>query len=188
MYQGLIDSKLLPPGIMDFNLLNDVFIIIITPFDPFGKGYYRYTFKNHCLESPDLYLEDGATRIFLNTHGKNEDEVSPELVEMLHFMEHTNDLEISDNNEKLQQFRNNVKLIQENAEVGVRYMQAWEEIEYAKLEGKAEGMAQEREQARLAMTASIRSLMARLDKSAEEAMELLDLPKDERKIYLERLR
>ena len=33
LYQGIIDSKLLPPGVVDFNLLNEVLIVMITPFD-----------------------------------------------------------------------------------------------------------------------------------------------------------
>ena len=37
-YQGMIDSKLLKPGVVDFNELNDIFIIIITPFDQFGQA------------------------------------------------------------------------------------------------------------------------------------------------------
>ena len=34
-----------------------------------------------------IQLNDGATRIFLYTRGKNEDEVSKDLVELLHSME-----------------------------------------------------------------------------------------------------
>ena len=41
LYQGIIDSKLLPPGVVDFNLLNEVLIVMITPFDLFGYGLYR---------------------------------------------------------------------------------------------------------------------------------------------------
>lgn len=37
--------------------------------------------------SPELTLEDGATRIFLNTRGTNDDEVSKELREFLHYLE-----------------------------------------------------------------------------------------------------
>ena len=36
LYQGIIDSKLLPPGVVDFNLLNEVLIVLIMPFDLFG--------------------------------------------------------------------------------------------------------------------------------------------------------
>ena len=39
-------------------------------------------------------MEDGAVRIFLNTRGVNRNEVSEELVEFLHYVEHTNDYTI----------------------------------------------------------------------------------------------
>ena len=53
LYQGIIDSKLLPPGVADFNLLNEVLIVLITPFDLFGYGLYRYTFQMRCEEVPN---------------------------------------------------------------------------------------------------------------------------------------
>ena len=192
LYQGLIDSKLLPPGVTDFNLLNDVFIIIISPFDLFGYGRYRYTFRNQCLEVPELYLEDGATRIFLNTRGQNDNDESTELVELLHYMEHTNVPGAAGTNKKLQQLRANVRRIQQDAEVGVRYMQAWEEIEYAKqegrIEGRAQGLEQGMEQGRVeSLTASIKALMNNLGKKPDEAMQILGIPEEERAMYLERL-
>ena len=91
LYQGIIDSKLLPPGVIDFNLLNEVLIVMITPFDLFGHGLYRYTFQMRCEEVPELKLDDGATRIFLNTKGKHPELVSPELIELLKYMEHSTD-------------------------------------------------------------------------------------------------
>lgn len=80
-YQSLMDSSLLEPGTDDYNMLKDSYIIVITDYDIFGLGKYCYTFSPICHEAPQLSLEDGAIRIFLNTRGKNEDEVSPELVE-----------------------------------------------------------------------------------------------------------
>ena len=47
-YQAVLDSNLLPPGSVDFNKLNRAFIILIMPFDPFGKGFYKYTFRMKC--------------------------------------------------------------------------------------------------------------------------------------------
>ncbi len=35
-----------------------------------GRGLYRYTFTQRCGEE-DFPLEDGTTRIFINTKGKN---------------------------------------------------------------------------------------------------------------------
>lgn len=75
-YQSHIDVSLLEPGVMDFNRLNDAYIIVIAPFDLWGLGRYRYTFRMKCEEEPSLHLEDGATRIFLNTRGTNPEGVS----------------------------------------------------------------------------------------------------------------
>ncbi len=139
-YQGMINSKLLQSGETNFNNLNPVFIIIIGPFDLFGYDKYMYTFQMKCDELADLKLEDGATRIFLNTRGKNEHEVSPELVELLHYIEHTNERKAdSCQNPKLKKLRERVTAIQQNAEVSVRYMPAWEELIMEKNESREEG-------------------------------------------------
>ena len=69
-YESIIDAKLLKPGERDFNKMNDIYIILIAPFDLFGKRKYMYTFEMTCKEDPSVSLEDGATRIFLNTMGK----------------------------------------------------------------------------------------------------------------------
>lgn len=63
---------MLEPGVIDFNLLNGACVIMITPFDLFGLGKYRYTFRERCDEANSLALDDGAVRIFLNTQGKND--------------------------------------------------------------------------------------------------------------------
>lgn len=63
-YQALVDTNLLEPGIPNYNLLNESYIILIMPFDLFGQGKYQYTFKAKCCEVPDLILGDRATRIF----------------------------------------------------------------------------------------------------------------------------
>ena len=67
LYSSMIDSKLLFPGTSGYNALNDVYIIMITPFDVFGKGLYRYTFSMKCQEMPDIELADGATSCLLYT-------------------------------------------------------------------------------------------------------------------------
>ncbi len=139
-YQAMIDSKLLPPGEDDFNKLNRLFVIMIMPFDLFGYGLYRYTFVGQCLEVPDLKLDDGATRIFLNTHGTNDQDVSPELVQLLQYIEHTNDENLILEHDRLKQLRQNVKSVQENAEVGVKYMRLWEEFLQERRLGREEGL------------------------------------------------
>lgn len=141
-YQGMIDSKLLKPGVVDFNELNDIFIIIITPFDLFGQDRYLYTFQMQCEEVPGLHLQDGAARIFINTHGKNPEDISDDLLELLHLIEHTNDHDTTYHNKNLQKMSERVREIQNNAEVSVKYMQAWEERVLDRQEAREEGRKQ----------------------------------------------
>ena len=140
LYQGIIDSKLLPPGVVDFNLLNEVLIVMITPFDLFGYGLYRYTFQMRCEEVPELKLDDGATRIFLNTRGEHPELVSPELIELLKYMEHSTD-EVSGSCEskRIQEMHRRVCQIKASEKTEVKYMQTWEEKILIKQEGIVEG-------------------------------------------------
>ena len=136
-YQALIDSKLLDPGEVDFSNMKDCYSIIIAPFDLVGRGLYQYTFQMTCAETGQP-LEDGATRIFLNTHGKNSEDISPELKELLYYMEHTTE-EISCSTSRLQEIKNHVNVVKSSEEIGVKYMQEWEEKILEKRKGRAEG-------------------------------------------------
>ena len=129
-----------PPGVVDFNLLNEVLIVLIMPFDLFGYGLYRYTFQMKCQEIPELKLDDGATRIFLNTKGKHPESVSPELIELLKYMEHSTD-EVSEacESKRIQEMHRRVCQIRASEKTEVKYMQSWEERIMIKQEGIAEG-------------------------------------------------
>lgn len=145
-YQALIDSKLLDPGEVDFSNMKDCYSIIIAPFDLFGRGLYQYTFQMTCAETGQP-LEDGATRIFLNTHGKNSEDISPELKELLYYMEHTTE-EIFCSTSRLQQIKNHVNIVKSSEEIGVKYMQEWEEKILEKRKARAEGLAEGRAEGR----------------------------------------
>ncbi|MDD3220495.1 MAG: Rpn family recombination-promoting nuclease/putative transposase [Lachnospiraceae bacterium] len=139
-YQSLIDSGLLPAGSVNYNLLKDSFIIMIMPFDLFGQGKYQYTFRPECAEVPGLILQDGTTRIFLNTRGTNDEEVSRELIDFLHYVENSNDETASQtNSELIKKIHERVHAIKSSEEMGVKYMQAWEEKIYEREEGREEG-------------------------------------------------
>ena len=141
-YQGLIDSSLLEPGTVNFNKLNNTCIIMITPFDLFGKGKYQYTFRSYCEENKELELGDGAVRIFLNTRGTNDKEVSKELVDFLHYIEKTDDESAeAANSERIRLIHECVRKIKSSEEMGVKYMQSWEEKVYEREEGIAIGKA-----------------------------------------------
>ena len=105
-------------------LLIDTFNIIITPFDLFGEGRYCYTFHARCDENPSLVLEDGATRIFLNTRRTNLNEVSEELIQFLEYMEQsTLNVAIPDTNGNLIKIHNYVRQVKASEEIGVKFMQ-----------------------------------------------------------------
>lgn len=145
LYQALIDVKLLNPGEVDFNQLNEVYIIIIMPFDLFGCGLYRYTFENQCKEVPGMSLKDGATRLFFNTHGTDKEETDTELIELLRYIEHTTEeVSLECKSERIKDMHRRISEIKSNEEIGVKYMQAWEEkiIEKrrAREEGRVEGI------------------------------------------------
>lgn len=139
-YQGMIDSKLLQSGAMEYSELNDVYIIIITPFDLFGEGLFCYEFSMMCENHTDLKLEDGAKRIFLNTHGIVEENVSQELIDLLRYIEHSDAATAEKSSSlRVKQIHQKVEAIKFSEEVGIRFMNAWEEKMLERQEGAKEG-------------------------------------------------
>ena len=88
-------------------------------------------------------LEDGAIRIFLNTHGNNPKDISPELKELLYYMEHTTE-DTTCSTSRLQEIKNHVNVVKSSEEIGVKYMQEWEEKILEKRKARAEGLAEGR--------------------------------------------
>lgn len=140
-YQGQIDVNLLEPGEIDFSKLNNTYMIFISPFDLFGEKKFMYTFSMRCNENPQLLMNDGAVRIFLNTKGENYNEVSEELVEFLHYAEKSNLIGMNIKSERVKALSTQIESIKANHEVGVKYMQLWEEIEYYCADAKEEAIA-----------------------------------------------
>lgn len=86
-YQGLIDTPLLKSGRKTrYKHLPSTVIIFITQDDIFGKDLAKYTFRERCDEIPELPLEDGTTKLFLNMSSKNG---RPELISLLQYMKNT---------------------------------------------------------------------------------------------------
>lgn len=86
-YHGLIDTQFLSSGIA-YGKLPNVVIIVILPYDPFGKNRMMYTIKNSCAEDLSVPYDDGARKIFLYTKGK-EGKPSQKLSDMLKYIEKT---------------------------------------------------------------------------------------------------
>ncbi len=140
LYNSMIDSKLLIPGTPGYNSLNDVYIIMITPFDLFGEGRYRYTFRMNCEELPGLGLCDGVTRIFLNTRGSNAEGVSDELISLLRYFEHSTEATAENSgSDKVLRLHEKIEKLRESEEIGVKFMNAWEEKLLDRQDGYEEG-------------------------------------------------
>ncbi|MCQ4635821.1 Rpn family recombination-promoting nuclease/putative transposase [Anaerovorax odorimutans] len=144
-YHSLIDSRLLKKGTIDFNELNDVYVIMIMPFDLFGKGLYQYTFRMECEEIPGLRLEDGAVRIFFNTHGRKPENMNPELPALLRYFEHTTtETAEASSSKTIRKIHEKIQAIKADEEIGVKYMNAWEEKLMERQEGYEAGMKEGR--------------------------------------------
>lgn len=110
-------------------------------------GKYRYTFEGRCRECLDLRLEDGAVRIFINTKGTNKEDFSQEFLDFMKYIVKTTDENATGSgSERIAKIHKIVKRIRKSEKAGLRIMQRWEELVYArqdgKEEGKAEGLAQ----------------------------------------------
>lgn len=199
-YQALVDSSLLPPGEIDFNQLPAAYLIMIAPFDLYGEGKYQYTFQMKCLESENLWLEDGVTRIFLNTRGTNDAEVSEELVALLRYFEETSEEAAEQSgSDAIREIHERVQQLKDSEEIGVRYMQEWEERAYERMEareegrkegraeGKAEGKSEGLQEGRTKGENQFAALTERMirDGRTEELLRVSTEPEYRRKLYRE---
>ena len=138
-YNGMIDLNMLHPG-EDYSQLKDAYVIMVMPFDLFGEGKYTYTFHMSCDEIPGLKLHDGATRIFLNTHGTDAEGVSEELIQLLRYFEQTTEENAAgSHSRKIEKLQKRVEEIKKNEKVGIRYMNAFEEKMWERREGEMIG-------------------------------------------------
>ena len=93
-----------------------------------------------CDEIPGLKLHDGATRIFLNTRGTDAEGVSEELIQLLRYFEQTTgENAAGSHSRKIEKLQKRVEEIKQNEEVGIRYMNAFEEKMWERREGEMIG-------------------------------------------------
>ena len=120
-YQAQIDSANLKPG-EEYKDLKPLYVIFICNFDPFDKELYRYTFSLQC-EARKLMLNDGVKRIFLNTKGKNNNEVPKILLDFLGYLNDSTDNYVEQNsNKKVKEIHGRIKELKKNRDVEARYM------------------------------------------------------------------
>lgn len=93
-----------------------------------------------------MVLKDECTTIFLNTKGKNKEEVEPELVGFLKFVENsTEEMAVEANDERVQRIYKRMESLKKRAELEANYMKMEERErlmrEEAEMRGEIRGKA-----------------------------------------------
>lgn len=139
-YHSKIDGHSLKSG-NDYSKLKQVIVLMIMPYDPFGKDRILYTIQRHCKEDPDMEYDDGATTIFFYTKGTKGD-VSKDTKKLLRYMEKST-LQNADN-EWLREIHRMVEIVRHDKEVSLAYMKAVERDIMIREQGERRGEALER--------------------------------------------
>ncbi len=154
-YQGMIDTPILKAGNKTkYRNLPSTIIIFITQEDIFGRNRAMYTFHERCMEEPDLFLEDGTQKLFLNMTSKCERE---ELVSLLQYMKETtmDNPNITSHDSRILELDQIVQEVKESEEWEAVQMNILEigleqgrklGMELGREEGREEGLAQGLEQ------------------------------------------
>lgn len=134
-YQGKITMGELHAG-EEYDKLKDVFIIMITSYDPFGLGRMMYTIRNQCVEEPEMAYEDGASTVFLYTKG-TKGASDDGLRQLLHYMEHST----CENavNDDLRRIHEMVETVKRDPETSIAYLRLQEKLNRSRKEGEKEG-------------------------------------------------
>ena len=155
--------------------------------------YDCYTFTNQCKEIAGLELGDESTKIILNTKGTDAAGVEPALVDFLHYVPDSDKGKILEQaDSRLKRLYEVIESIRKNAEMEAAYMKAETREREIIADAKAEGMKIGREEGikegmkegrREGIKKSIANLMKNLKLTEEQAMEALEISKDERTEY-----
>lgn len=132
-YQGMIDLNLIEKG-DSYKNPNQSYVIFICCFDLFGRNRCKYTFENRCIEEPDIPLEDGTLKIFLNSKG----DLSGLNATLRAFLSYINNGTLSENT-FITLLDNEIKKARENLEWRREYMTLFMRDQENQELGRAEG-------------------------------------------------
>lgn len=136
--QAKIDSRFMKSGDNDFSHLPDLYVILISDFDPFNKDYMMYTVKNRCIELPELEYKDGLTYFYFNTRGKKGGSESIE--NMLEFMQNSREEAVSD--EATRELNKYVQSVRMDPAIRGKYMTFGDKLDRVYEEAHKEGFSQ----------------------------------------------
>ena len=136
-YSGAIDQTILEKS-MDYSRLTDTVVLFITLFDPFGRDFIRYTFRNICIEDKELELEDGTTKIVLNAVG-TKGNTSKELKDFLNLVSGSFTYEKGSFADRIQ---DEVAIARKNSDWRRQYMEWKMTLLNERNKGREEGLAE----------------------------------------------
>ena len=167
------DISILRPGV-DYKELRKTFVIFICNYDPFGKNRYVYTFENTCREVPGLLFGDETVKVIVNTRGEI-GEISEELKEVICYL---NDGTVS--GQYSQELDTAVNAVKSNEERRLECMTlAMHDMEIRE-EALEEGMEKGKDEMALS---GLRTVMKKMNLSAEGAMDFMDIPVEKQEKY-----
>ena len=188
-YQSVIDISILQPSV-DYSTLRKTYVIFICNYDPFGRKRYIYSFENVCREEPDLRFGDETVKVIVNTKGEI-GEISDELKEALEYMdsgtvtgEYSKELDAAVTAVKTSEERRVEYMTMAIREMEIRAesrAEGLEEgLEKGMEKGREEGLAEGMEKKELS---TIQLIMEKLKMKAEDAMDFLNIAKEDQARY-----
>ncbi len=132
-YQSTIDFNALNKG-QHYYELGESYIIFICTFDYFGAERYKYVFRQKCEDDTGILLNDGATKIILNSKGKL-GEIDGDLQA---FLQYVGGLKVE--NSFVDELDDAVKLVKQSRIERADYMHYTEHIAEEKFFARNEGI------------------------------------------------
>ena len=159
-YQAKIDGVNLKAGERDFIKLPNLFVIMVTNYDPFGYDQMLYTVHNKCEEVSELEYEDGLYFLYFNTTGtKGGNEA---LRKALAYIQESKEGNVTDDVTK--HLHECVSAVKELPETRIAYMMLEEKIFYERRDAKEEGRAEGREEKKHSMVINMLKAKEPVDK------------------------
>lgn len=184
-YVSLMDNDALKKG-EPYRNLRKTYVIFICKFDPFDKGFGKYTFSMRCNEDNTLLLKDEVNAVFVNTEGDRH-KVSRELARIMDYIstgqagdEYTRQLEevveslrSDDGKERFYMTYNQTIMEQKEIARQEGIKQGLEQgLEQGIKQGMEKGVAQEK-------LGNLKMMMKNLKLTAEAAMAALNIPEED---------
>ena len=180
-YNGAVLAANVTKKNTKFKDVPNAIVVFISSFDLFKRGYALYHVDRVIRETKER-VENGLSEIYVNAAVKDESNVA-ELMRIF--------VELKAYNERMFPVVSNVKKIYKETEEGVQCMCALTEKMYKK--GEAKGIEKGREKGRAegrtgGFLESIKKMVENFNVSASKAMDVLEIPENERSFYIEKLR